>query len=135
MSCIRTGGLAFLVLVFPVTLLGCGRGKPDAPENAAQFGNLRQIHDLYASYTKNHQQPPKQFSDLNKKEYDMIYPGTLKVVKDGDYVVVWGVDVNKDPGKVLAYEKAAPTDGGAVITADGTPRIMSAADVQAALQK
>jgi hypothetical protein len=136
MSVCKKASGPLLLLVLPVLILGCSKHKLDDPEVAARYGVLRQIHELYSAYAKNYQKPPQKLADLDKKEYEGLYPGTLKAVKDGSYVVIWGVDVSgKDSGKVLAYEKAAPTEGGAVITADCIPKIMSADELKAALGK
>jgi hypothetical protein len=70
-------------------------------------------------------------SDLASRQYEGIYPGAVHSLKQGKYVVVWGVK-DKDSGTVLAYEKDAPTKGGAVLMADGTVREMTADELKAA---
>jgi hypothetical protein len=52
--------------------------------------------------------------------------------KKGKYVVVWGVS-GTEAGKVLAYEKEAPTKGGAAVMADGTVKTMTADELKAAV--
>ena len=56
-------------------------------------------------------------------------------VKAGEIVVIWGVGRATGPGagqQVLAYEKQAPTEGGAVLFRDGTVKQMTAAEFNAA---
>ncbi len=86
---------------------------------------------MYAHFIKSQQKAPSQLSDLAKRQYEGIYPGAVAALKQGKYVVVWGVN-SKDSGTVLAYEKDAPTKGGAVLMADGTVKDMTADELNAA---
>lgn len=85
-------------------------------------------------YVKINQAPPKQFSDIDQKPYSEASSLAFNGVKEGKYVVVWGVS-GKDSGTVLAYEKDAPTQGGMVLMADGTIKKMSADELKAATPK
>jgi hypothetical protein len=117
--------------------LGCGGKSAVDPDTQLQNSELSEIYDSYFTFNKRTGHPPKQLSDLNTKEFQAVSGGVgLQAVKDGKYVIVWSVDVSgKDPGKVVAYEKNAPTSGGAVVTADGIVKKMTAEQVQAALPK
>ena len=95
---------------------------------------LNEVHEIYMSYVKRNQAPPKQFSDLNERSYSEIYPGAFNAIKDGKYVVVWGVS-EKDSSTVLAYPKDAPTQGGLVLMADGKVKTMTADQLQATFKK
>jgi hypothetical protein len=128
---------ALLVLgTLAVLVAGCGKPAVD-PDVQLRNSELTEIYDSYFTYNKTSGRPPKQLSDLNTKELQAVSGGVgLQAVKDGKYVVVWGVDVSgKDAGKVVAYEKDAPKQGGAVVTADGKVKNMSADELQAALPK
>ena len=73
---------------------------------------------------------PEDFSDF----IDSM-PTAFQRVKEGEYVVVWGVGRSAVPGtsgQVLAYEKKVPTEGGAVLLRDGTVKQMTAAEFNAA---
>lgn len=121
--------VAFLAASIPAA--GCNKAAPQGDPEKAE---LNDFYDLYTTYLKQHQQPPRQFSDLNKQEYETISPGAIAAVKSGKYVVVWGVS-DKGSGTVLAYAKDAPAQGGLVLMADGTINTMSAEELTAALKK
>jgi hypothetical protein len=87
---------------------------------------------MYQLFVKRNQKPPQQLSDLTSKEFAEVNPSAVRGLKDGKYVVVLNVTA-KDSGTLLAYEKAAPTQGGAVLMADGTVREMTADALKAAL--
>ena len=73
---------------------------------------------------------PEDFSD-----YVDSMPTACERIKQGDYVVAWGVGRSTAPGaadQILVYEKKAPTDGGAVLLRDGTVKQMTAAEFNAA---
>jgi hypothetical protein len=120
-----------LLMTVSVLVAGCSKSVEEAsPEKA----RLTEIYELYTSYVKRNQAPPKEFADLNVRSYSEIYPGAFNSIKDGKYVVVWGVS-EKDSGAVLAYPKEAPTQGGPVLMADGTVKKMTADQLQAAVKK
>src|SRR5262245_36994256 len=117
----KTALLLSLLAAFLPTL-SCSK---TAPEGDPEKAELNDFYDLYTTYLKQHQQPPKQLADLATPEYENISPGAVAAVRSGKYVVVWGV-AGKDSGTVLAYAKDAPTQGGLVLMADGTIKTMSA---------
>ena len=122
-----------LVLLFGIVSLaaaGCGKGENDTTLQP-QKAHLTGIHELYTLHVKKIQQPPTQLSDLTGEEFAGAYPEAVRGLKEGTYVVVLGVS-DKGSGTVLAYEKDAPTQGGVVLMADGTVKMMSAAEFQAA---
>jgi hypothetical protein len=123
--------VVLLLAVLHVSAAGCGKKSDTFSET--DFGKtiLQEIHDLYTGYIKNNQRPPHQLSDL--KKYEAINPIGYNALKDGRYVAVWGLNT-KDGGTVLAYPKDAPTQGGAVLMADGSVKNMSADELQAALK-
>jgi hypothetical protein len=119
--------------VLPALVVGCGK-KEENPQVSHQESQLREIHEIYQHFLKSEQKPPSQMSDLTKVKYGGIYPATVEALKAGKYVVVWGIS-SKDSGTVLAYDKDAPTKGGAVLMADGNVKTMTADELKAAAPK
>jgi hypothetical protein len=113
-------------------LPGCG-GQSDDPATLSRKNELLEIHEMYTSFVKRNQRPPQQLSDLTQKANEMISPAGTGALRRGDCVAVFGVDPGKDSGAVLAYEKDAPTQGGWVVLANGTPQKMTADALKAAL--
>jgi hypothetical protein len=129
MSLAKKAGTLLLFAVVPVLAVGCGGSS--GPAQSQHQAQLKEIHEMYGHYIKRHEKAPSQMSDLAKKEYEGIYPGAVAALKQGKYVIVWGVK-SKDSGTVMAYEKDAPTKGGAVLMADGTVQDMTADQLKAA---
>jgi hypothetical protein len=124
----------FLVVTTPLLAVGCGssnKGEGD-PETARKKYDLEQIHEAISMYVKSNQRPPKQVADL--KKFERMLPAGSRLVEKGDYVVVWGVATGGSPETVLAYEKDAPKKGGMVLMADGSVKIMTTDELQAALK-
>jgi hypothetical protein len=112
-----------------IALAGCRVGSdPPPPRNQA---DLTQIYEIYRHFIKSQEKPPADLTDLTQKRYQGIYPSAVKALEEGKYVVLFGV-ANKDSGTVLAYEKDAPTEGGAVLMANGVVKTMTAAQFNAA---
>jgi hypothetical protein len=89
---------------------------------------LSEIHGIYWRYVKNHQRPPAALSDL--QQYENSDPLVLQVLREGKYLVVWGVK-DRDTETVLAYEKDAPANGGWAVMADGRVKRLDADAFQA----
>ena len=118
----------------PLLALGCG-GQSEDPDTLNRKAELAEIYDMYALYQKNHptEHPPQGVSDLTDRN-DPVHAMGMRVLTNGEYHVVWGLDVRgKDSGRVLAYEKDALTQGGWAVTTDGSIRKMSAEDLKAAI--
>jgi hypothetical protein len=130
----KTSSLLAFVAV-PVLAAGCKGQPPIDPEIQLQKSELTEIHEIYNQYLKTNQRPPKQLSDLDKLPSVKASPGGLQAFQKGQYIVVWGVDIDKEPGVVLAYEKDAPKQGGVVLLADGSVKKMSAEEFKAAPKK
>jgi hypothetical protein len=65
--------------------------------------------------------------------YDPLYPTACVGLVRGEIAYQWGVGLNPaGKEKVLAYEKKAATDGGAVLMQDGTVKQMTAEEFKAA---
>jgi len=123
--CVLAAGVVFIV--------GCSKSGGDG-NVTPEAGRLSEIHEIYTSYVKKNQAPPKQFSDINSRTYSEEYPGAFGAIKEGKYVVVWGIS-GTDSSTVLAYPKEAAEKGGSVLMADGSIKEMTADQLQAAVKK
>ena len=121
------GRLAPLLIAFCLApVAGCGKSAP-APK---QHIDLDNIYEIYQHYIKSHEgTAPAKLADIAAAQYEGIHPVTVKYLKDGNYVVVWNV-TGKDASTVLAYEKKAAIEGGAVLMANGSVRNMTADEIK-----
>jgi hypothetical protein len=110
----------------------CERAPQPPPPPSAEEG-LKELMGVYR-YIEYSKFPlprkPEDFSDY----WDSM-PTAFERIKQGDYIVAWGVGRSTVPGaanQILAYEKKAPTEGGAVLLRDGTVKQMTAAEFGAA---
>jgi hypothetical protein len=132
MSFVHKSPLVLIAISF--LPLGCS-GKPSAdPEMTRRNTDLGAVYEIYSQYVKANQRPPKQLSDLTQRQYQGIYPEGVRALQSGDYIVVWGVNLDKSASTVLAYEKNAPKQGGAVLLTNGSVEKMSADQLNAALK-
>jgi hypothetical protein len=129
---LRSSLLLILLAVGLAFVPGCGSRTSEDPTILNQRNDLTEIYDMYNIYMKKNERPPQQASDLLQKP-DQVHSAGMRALKNNDYLVVWGVDVKKNSGAVLAYEKAALEQGGTVLMADGDIRKMSAEELKAAL--
>jgi hypothetical protein len=132
MSLDRKTSILLALLAGSLLAAGCGgtRSVADA-EAQRRKSEFAEIYDMYMSVMKQNGRPPKQLTDF--KAFAQISPVGYKALQDGQYVAVWGVS-DKGSNTVLAYEKDAPKQGGAVLMADGNVKSMSADELQAALK-
>jgi hypothetical protein len=119
-------------LALPLALLsclaaGCGGADRQMPGRADE---LREVYDLYRATAEQARKPPTKLADLDL--FEPRYANGFAAVRDGRCEVVWGTPLTADPGAVLAYDKAAPQQGGDVLLADGTVKRMSAEEFQTA---
>jgi hypothetical protein len=112
--------------------LGCeGTPKPPPPPSAAD--GLKELVDIYKYIEYSKLPLPTKPDDFN--DYIDTMPNGLARIKQGDYIVAWGVGRSAAPGaanQILVYEKLAATEGGAVLLRDGTVKQMTAAEFAAA---
>lgn len=119
---------SILSLLSFVAVLVVGCGKPDSDPNVdPEKKELGAIYGLYRQYLKINQRPPEQLSDLQR--FKATDPTGMQKVKDGRYVVVWGIKDTKAE-TILAYEKDAPTNGGWAVMANGTIKRLDASAFQ-----
>ena len=121
-----------VVCLLAVCAQGCARAPlpPPAPTGAEGLQEMVGVYK-YIEYSK--LPLPRKPDDFN--DFVDSMPAALQRVKDGEYVVAWGVGRSAAAGaggQVLVYEKKAPTEGGAVLLRDGTVKQMTAAEFGAA---
>jgi hypothetical protein len=96
---------------------------------------LTEVGQLLRAYPAKGGKVPAKVGDL--APYEMGGPLGYAAVKSGEIVVVWGATMagEGDAGgaaEIVAYEKAAPTDGGAVLLQNGQVKKLSAAEFASA---
>jgi hypothetical protein len=85
---------------------------------------LVQIAELYVLYWMDNPRGPSRVED-----FDLERLGDrklLKMIKDGDLVVVWNVGENNTNCQILAYQKMTPTQGGLVARRDASVNSVTA---------
>jgi len=122
---------AMLFLV-PLAVWGCSSAPkpPPPPSGADGLAELVKVYE-YIEYSK--LPPPGKLADFDQHWDNM--PNAYSRIQSGEYVVAWGVGHSKAPGagqQILAYEKKAAAEGGAVLLRDGTMKTMTAAEFAAA---
>lgn len=120
-----------LLLASAVFLVGCSSG-PQESSNTPQVEMMADVAGLLRDYTADNNKGPSKLADLAK--YETLYSRGYQQVKVGDIVVVWGVPMPMDGGGtgVIAYEKKAEAEGGAVLLENGSSKMMTAAEFKAA---
>jgi hypothetical protein len=128
MSSIKSTSILALFVFLTGLAVGCAQSEPVPPAMEPQERDLNEILGMYRMYLKSHgQQPPQKLSDLMQARG--IHGNVMQALKQGKYVVVWGVkDHNADT--MLAYEKDAPAKGGWAVMADGKIKRLDASAFQ-----
>jgi hypothetical protein len=130
MSRVKLFRLWPLTLAVSILAVGCATPTTATSRNTA---DLREIHEIYNLAADRLKKAPSQLADItSQKDFEVVHPSAMRGLKQGKYVIVWGVQ-GQDSGTVLAYEKEALTNGGGVLMANGTVRQMSAYALKAAL--
>jgi hypothetical protein len=113
---------------------GCGQATHEVTATDVRNYELEEIRDMYKLYAEDKHRPPTQLAQL--KQYEPGFSKGFEALQSGEVVVVWGADLSETAGKgVLAYGKDVPTKGGPVLLRDGTIKIMTAQEFQAAAPK
>lgn len=122
-------------LAMVVGLSACSSKKTDPNAGApTPTDALQQVANMIRDHTSSKGKPPAKLADLAgfKNHYNIGYTA----VESGEVVVVWGAWVAGEGGGegtgVVAYEKAAPDSGGAVLLQSGTVKQMTADEFRAA---
>jgi hypothetical protein len=122
-----------LLVSLLAALAGCGKGSEQGPTPASTADGLKELVGMYEYLAYQKKGPPKKVADLD--EFIDTLPNALPRVQSGEYVVIWGVGLAKTGSgarAILAYEKKAPVEGGAVLLRSGEVKQMTAAEFQAA---
>lgn len=114
--------------------VGCAGGKPEATGNQIDCqAALEEFGQMLQLFAQNGQRPPNTPAELEKTGAAAPV-GTAAVIR-GEVVYVWGTGLKSAPdaaGTVLAYEKAADTSGGWVLTQGGQVKRMTADEFRSA---
>jgi hypothetical protein len=121
----------FCVPLSVLLLAGCGRSPQAAPQGDPGQSSLGEIWEIYNGYTLQHHKPPAQIADVRTMK--VPYPRGYADMADGRFIVRFGTPL-EPAGKVLAYAKDAPSQGGLVLMNDGSTKSMTADEVQAAIK-
>jgi hypothetical protein len=126
-------GWPVIVGVLVLASTGCSTsssGSASAPPTAGD--DLLEVSGLLRDYTAEFRKGPARVADLQKNE--PLYTRGFQAVRTGAVVVVWGVPMPAEGGGdgVIAYEKKAETDGGAVLLQNGTVKQMTADEFRSA---
>jgi hypothetical protein len=118
-------GIAFL-------LPACSkRGTASTHPGIVAENGMLELASVYQFIAANNEPTPRQLADLN--DYMESLPVAYPKIERGEYVVFWGVGLNRNAGNVvLAHEKDAANAGGLVLMQDGTVKTLSAAEFQSA---
>jgi hypothetical protein len=90
---------------------------------------LRELVRVYEYIEYSKFPPPRRIEDFGQHWDNM--PNAYGRIEQGEYVVAWGVGRSTAPGagqQVLAYEKKAAAEGGAVLLRNGTVKTLTAAE-------
>src|SRR5436305_6143281 len=111
---------------------GCARPpQPPPPLSAAQ--GLAEMPPIYKYIEYSKIPLPRRPEDFD--DFIDSMPNALARLKSGEYIVAWGIGLSQAPGaadQILAYEKKAPTEGGAVLLRNGTIKEVTVAEFSAA---
>jgi hypothetical protein len=123
---------SLVVLSAIVVLTGCTQEVGPPPPPSAEAG-LKEMASVYKYLDYSKLPPPRKPEDFDN--YIDTMPTALTRIKEGEYVVAFGVGHASGPGagsQILAYEKKAPAEGGAVLLRDGTVKQVTAAEFSSA---
>jgi hypothetical protein len=107
-------------------LTACASGPQQPPPPPSVEEGLKELVNVY-KYIEYSKFPfPRKPDDFDN--YIDSMPSAYYRIKQGEFVVVWGIGLSVLPDsrkQILAYEKKAPTEGGAVLLRDGTVKTLS----------
>jgi hypothetical protein len=108
------------------------KGPRQPPAQSSREGDIDAIAEIYAIYCSEKGRPPESVADLASLRYREdrreLYEWLIEKIREGDYVVQWGVDLTRETGQarsILAYEKDTPSKGGLVRLLGGSVEMMS----------
>jgi hypothetical protein len=112
--------------------MGCD-GAPKPPLAPSAEEGIKELVNVYRYIEYSKLPLPRKPEDFND-HWDSM-PTAFDRIKQGDYVVAWGVGRSTAPGvgsQILVYEKMVPTEGGVVLLRDGTVKQLTAEEFNAA---
>jgi hypothetical protein len=125
-------GSRYLPLLAALVLTaGCSHGPATSVQNEAARSDLSELWEMYNGYVLQNHRPPASIGDF--KGLQIPYPRGHSAITTGRCVVRFGTPL-EPVGAVVAYEKDAAQQGGLALVNDGSIKMMSAADVQAAIK-
>jgi hypothetical protein len=122
----KNSSVPLLAILFLAS--GCGKAGLAPEQDQGRF-DLTRIYQAYMAYLKSNEKPPAGLGDL--EQIESVYPDAIRVVREGAYLVNWGV-TERSSQVVLAYQKDGPEQGGLVVRGDGTVKKMTAEQIRAA---
>jgi hypothetical protein len=123
----------WLVVFAAMISTGCSSSPTEsgsAPPTAAD--HLLEVAGLLRDHTVEFKKGPAKLSDMAKNE--PLYTRGYQAIKSGTVVVVWSVPMPMEGGGegVIAYEKKAESEGGAVLLQNGKVKSMTADEFRSA---
>ena len=109
----------------------CSRTPPPPPVPSAGE-SLKELVSVYRYIEYSKLPLPRKTEDF--ADYVDSLPSAYERIKQGECVVIWGAGrAAGEAGKqILAYEKKAAAEGGAVLLRDGTVKVLTAEEFNAA---
>jgi len=107
---------------------GCGGGRQAVAPPAPNDG-LVDLREMLRRTAAAGEPVPTSAADL--RALDAAYPAAGRFIATGQVVYLWGCRLSDKPEsatRVVAFEKAAATEGGFVLLQDGTIRQVTAAE-------
>jgi hypothetical protein len=125
----RLLGLSSLCLL-TAALAGCGSSGDEAGYTPGSAEVLREVWTMYKCHLDERRWAPTQLADLEPYEPAAVHG--YGALRDGEVVLFWGRTTRPAAaGRLLAYEKRVPEQGGAVLYDDGIVGQMSSAEFTA----
>jgi hypothetical protein len=131
-------GLA--VLAFVLACGGVQKGMQQAAQQMQTQAELQQLGRSYQNFAAEKNKGPAnttEWADWAKTKD----AGTVALINqtgpNGKYVIFWGLRIPQDfpdgtSTTILGYESKTPNEGGAVLMADGTTKLMTQAEFNSA---
>jgi hypothetical protein len=127
MGCPNLSIVVRLLIVACLALIAACAQEPQPPPAPSAEEGLQELASMYRYLEYSKLPAPRKVEDLN--DYVDSLPSALDRIKSGDFIIAWGVGRSTAPGSsssILAYEKKAPAEGGAVLLRDGTVKTLTA---------
>lgn len=121
--------VAFIIAVG--SLAGCG-GPSETPGYVpGREELLKEVSNMVQAYVRDHKRSPARLEDLNPYEPENL--NGYVAIRDGEVILLYGGPIGGE--QVLAYEKAAPTEGGLVLRRDSRVEQVTAEEAKTGLMQ